>query len=94
LQGPLFGVIFIAAATVAAGLFYLIAKGAGGHRNVIMLVALGCTGGMIVLATLRMISLHSVDAMLYGPLKINWIMDMGLSVAVLGCALRYLTAVR
>lgn len=94
LQGPLVALIFIVAAALGAGLFYYIAKGVKGRRNIITVVAVGCTGGMIVLALLRLISLHSVDALLYGPLKINWIADLGLTLAVLGCAVRYRTVVR
>lgn len=94
LQGPLVGVIFTIAAAMGAGLFYYIAKRVRGRRNIATLAALGCTGGMIVLTVLRLISLHSVDALLYGPLKINWIADVGLTLAVLGCAVRYRTVVR
>jgi hypothetical protein len=93
-QGPLFGVIFILAAAIAARLFYYIVKGVKGRRNVATLVAAGCTGAMIILAALRLVSLHSVDALLYGPLKINWIMDIGLSLAVIACAVQYRMVVR
>lgn len=94
LQGPLFAVIFIVAAAMAAGLFYLIVKGVSGRRNVATLIAVGCTGGMVMLVALRLVSLHSVDALLYGPLKINWIADIGLSLAVIACAVRYRTVGR
>lgn len=93
-QGPLFGVVFTVAAVMAAGLSYYISKGVKGRRNVATLVAVGCTGGMIMLTALRLVSLHSVDALLYGPLKINWIADVGLTLSVLGCAVRYRTVVR
>lgn len=93
LQGPLVGVILVVAAAMGAGLFYYIANGLKGRRNIATLVAVGCTGGMIMLTALRLVSLHSVDALLYGPLKINWIADVGLTLAVLGCAVRYRTVV-
>lgn len=93
-QGPLFGAVFIVAAAMAAGLFYYVANGVRGRRNIATLVAVGCTGGMIMLVALRLVSLHSVDALLYGPMKINWIADVGLTLAVLGCAVRYRTVVR
>ncbi len=49
---------------------------------------------MLLLIGLRIISLHSVDALLYGgPIKLNWIMDIGASLLVAGCAARYATIV-
>lgn len=94
LQGPLFAVIFMFSAVIAAGLFYYVVRGRPGQRDTASLVAAGCTCGMIVLSALRTVSLHSVDALLYGPLKINWIADIGLSVAVIALAARYWTAAR
>lgn len=94
LQGPLFAAVFIIAAITAAGLFYFTARGVRGRRNIAVLTAVGCTGGMLFLAALRLVSLHSVDQLLYGPLKLNWLADLGLSLAVLAFALRYRMVVR
>lgn len=94
LQGPLFAIIFIIAAAMAASLVYFVASGVKGRRNGAALVAIGCTGGMFFLAALRLVSLHSVDALLYGPMKLNWIADLGLSLCVLASALRYRMVVR
>lgn len=94
IQGPLFAVIFIFSSAIAAGLFYYLVRGKPGRRDTLTLLAAGCTCGMIVLSALRTVSLHSVDALLYGPLKINWIADVGLSVAVLALAARYWTSAR
>ncbi len=45
---------------------------------------------MLLLVGLRTISLHSVDAMLYsGPIRLNWILDIGASLLVAGCAVRF-----
>ena len=41
---------------------------------------------MIGLVGLRLISLHAVDALLYGPLHLNWLIDMGASAVVAACA--------
>lgn len=53
---------------------------------------------MVALIGLRLISLHWVDAVLFspaiGPLRINWMLDIGLSVAVLLAALAYAEKVR
>lgn len=89
LQGPLFAIIFLVASAMAAAFFYYIVKGVKGRRGMATLIATGCTGGMVMLVALRLVSLHSVDALLYGQLKINWIADIGLSLAVIACAVRY-----
>lgn len=89
LQRPLFALLFIVAATVVAGLFYHLVRGQSGRRNTAAVVALGCTGGMLFLLLLRLVSLHSVDAVLYGPLKLNWVADIGLSLTVIASALSY-----
>lgn len=94
LQKPLFAIVFVIAASMAGGFVYSLAKGVRGRRNVAALVAIGCTGGLMFLAALRLVSLHSVDAWLYGPLKINWFADLGMTVAVLACAVRYCLIVR
>jgi hypothetical protein len=89
LQKPLFAVVFMLAAGGAAGLFYFVANGVQGRRSFAVILAMGCTGGMLFLLLLRLLSLHSVDQLLYGSFKINWLVDVGMSVAVLGLAVRY-----
>lgn len=49
------------------------------------------TYGMVGLIVLRMISLGPIDHFLNGPLKLNWILDMGFSLAVLLASTRYVT---
>lgn len=93
-QGPLFAVVFTIAATGVAGLFYFLVKGVRGRRNIVTLVATGCTAGMIFLLALRLLSLHSVDELLYGPIKLNWFADLGMTVAALVSAVRYFLIVR
>jgi hypothetical protein len=90
IQTPLVAALLLIALGLAAGLICLIAKGAGRQRDIAAIGGLGCTGAMILLAAIRMISLHSSDALLFGPLRINWFIDFGLSFAVLACALRFL----
>jgi hypothetical protein len=38
---------------------------------------------------LRVISLHAIDALLYGPIKLNWVIDLGTSLIVLSAAAYY-----
>ncbi len=54
----------------------------------IVIVALSAGIGMLVLIGLRLISLHSIDVLLY-DFKINWAGDLGLSLLVCGSALIY-----
>ncbi len=93
-QAPLTAVLLLVSAALPAGLLYGVAKGVNGRRNVAALGALVATGGMIFLYVLRLVSLHSVDALLYGPFKLNWLIDIGLSLAALACALRYRSVVQ
>ncbi len=94
LQKPLFAIVCVIAATMACGLAYFLARGVRGRRNIAAMIAIGCTGGLMFLAALRMVSLHSVDALLYGPMKLNWFADLGMTIAVLACAIRYCLIVR
>ncbi|MFO6446918.1 hypothetical protein ACLBKU_07190 [Erythrobacter sp. NE805] len=93
-QGPLSAILFLISAAGFASLFYYIRRGIEGRRNVAILAALGCTSGMLLLFGLRIVSLHSVDALLFGPLKLNWFLDIGLSATVAICAVRYRAVVR
>ena len=61
-----------------------------GRRNVAVMVAMASASVMLALVALRLISLHPVDALLYGPIKLNWIIDIGSSLTVLGAAVYYL----
>lgn len=79
------------AAIAASGLIiaYKMSRQLQGRRNIA--VALAGAGCAIMLATivLRSISLHAMDRLLYGPLKLNWVGDLGASALVLGAAIYY-----
>lgn len=62
---------------------------AKGRRNICVLVGLFGGMAMVFLMALRLISLHLIDALLYGPLKLNWIGDIGLSLLVAWAAVYY-----
>lgn len=57
-----------------------------GRRNVAVMVSSASAFVMVALVALRLISLHPVDAVLYGPLKLNWIIDIGSSIVVASAA--------
>ena len=89
LQAPIVAVLF--SITVALAVFWgsRLGRSVRGRRNAVTLVSLGCTGGLMFLVLLRIVSLHLIDELLYGPLKLNWIIDLGLSVGVLICGAFY-----
>ena len=83
------GLLAIISAAVALGLlrqWYL----ARGRRNVAVVVGLAGLAVMVMMVGLRIISLHQLDTLLYGPLKLNWIIDLSTSVTVLGAAVMYI----
>jgi len=65
-----------------------------GRRNRARIAAVLAACAMLFLVALRLISLHPIDVLLYGPLKLNWIGDLGASLVVLGSAIYYLRVVR
>ena len=85
-QRPLAAIVVAFAGIVAFLWAYRGFRNVRGRRNVAVMVAGASAFAMIALVALRLISLHPVDALLYGPLKLNWIIDMGSSLVVLGAA--------
>jgi hypothetical protein len=65
-----------------------------GRRNLALLVANGSMLVLVLLLALRIISLHQVDSLIYGPLKLNWLIDLGASAVVLLSAVIYVGLVR
>lgn len=92
-QEPIFAVVFAIASALLAGFVYFVANRVRGAGNVLTTIAGGCAGGMVFLLMLRILSLHAVEELLYGPLKLNWVSDIGMSLVAMGCAVRYLSAV-
>ena len=87
------GAIFIVA---SAGLFaaYRIIGRVTGRRNISVAIAAGCSGIMLCVIALRLISLHAMDRLLYGPLKLNWVGDIGTSAAIIVVAAYYVWVIR
>ena len=93
-QQPLVAAIIVLAAAGAGWWVNRFWRKARGRRNIAAMLALTCSAAMIFLVVLRLISLHAVDALLYGPVKLNWIVDIGSSLTVIGAALVYWRVVR
>lgn len=89
LQRPLVALVIVIAAPIAFLLLRRLVSQRHSRRELTISIAIMATLAMIGVLALRIISLHQVDALLYGPIKLNWITDIGASLAVLGAALRY-----
>jgi len=85
-------IAILAAATFFGA--YRFVRVARGRRNIAAIAA--AAGGLVMtgLLALRLISLSPVDALLFGPLKLNWILDIGSSVLILGAAVYYTRLIR
>lgn len=55
----------------------------------LVLIAECLAAGMVALIGVRIVSLHAIDALLYGSLKLNWFLDLGCAGAVAICAIVY-----
>ncbi|WP_143736923.1 hypothetical protein [Erythrobacter tepidarius] len=94
IQGPIIATIVLLAGAGTLALHYRTMRYVRGRRNVARMAALWGAMAMLCLIGLRIISLHSVDALLYGAAKLNWIIDIGASLTVLGAAIYYTWLVR
>ncbi|MGB7369956.1 hypothetical protein [Erythrobacter sp.] len=89
--------IAISAIAIAAGIFAFRQRRGPwlrGRRNRAVSAASVAGAALMALLGLRLISLHAIDALLYGPLKLNWFADIGASLLVAGAALYYTWRVR
>ncbi len=68
---------------------YRTVRSVRGRRNLAPRIALFCCAAMLLLITVRLVSLHDIDTLLYGPLKLNWVADIGLSGLVIALAFFY-----
>ncbi|TRD11670.1 hypothetical protein FGU71_07185 [Erythrobacter insulae] len=87
------GAIAVALAGVIAALcaWWFVRRGRylHGKRNVAVALANAAGAGLIMLVMMRLISLSQIDWFLFGPLKLNWIADLGFSFAVSGASISY-----
>lgn len=94
-QSAIVAAILFVGAMLAGWRYYRVARMIRGRRNIATTIARGCALAMILLLALRLISLHAIDAMLYaGPVRLNWIIDIGASLLVMGSAIAYWRIVR
>ncbi|MDZ4275523.1 MAG: hypothetical protein U0995_05760 [Erythrobacter sp.] len=93
LQSPLAVVILTIAGVGAMFAVQRWARNLRGRRNMARLAGVLAAAAMVCLMALRIASLHMIDALFYGPLKLNWVIDIGGSLVVLVAAIYYVQLV-
>lgn len=93
-QKPIVALILAIAGIGGLLLMYRLSRNIRGRRNIARVVAMAAAIVMLLLMTLRMVSLHAVDALLYGPAKFNWLVDIGASFTVVLAGLYYARLIR
>lgn len=93
-QGIIIATLIALFAAAGLSLAYWVSQRISGRRNIaVALAGAGCVA-MLTLILFRVISLHALDSLLFGPLKLNWFGDLGITFATLGSALFYAHHVR
>lgn len=92
-QGVVVSIVLVVVSATGFYWGYRLSRRSKGRRNQATLVALASGAAMVFLLVLRVISLHMIDSLLYGPLKLNWIIDIGASLLVLAAAIHYVRLV-
>ncbi len=88
-QGIAMSALLIAFFGLGIFAFARISRVIRGRRDRLVVMALCAGSVMVVLVSLRLVSLHMIDRALYGPLKLNWIADAGSSLLIIGAAVFY-----
>lgn len=94
LQEPVTAALIALFGVAAFAFVYHAARTTRSRRERAIIAALAGSSAMLVLIFLRLISLHFVDELLYGALKLNWVLDVGTSVLVGAAAAYYIRALR
>lgn len=89
LQRPLAVAVILSMSALYAWVLLRQLRAASGRRNLALLAANFAVATMIMLLGLRIVSLHQIDTLLYGPAKLNWVIDIGASLSVLAAAVLY-----
>ncbi|MEL6172876.1 MAG: hypothetical protein AAFR02_12830 [Pseudomonadota bacterium] len=92
-QRPLVSALIIIGGAIAFALVYVAATKVAGRRNLARAFGVGAGFAMAGLGLIRVASLSPVDRLLYGPLKLNWIIDIGSSLVAALAAIAYILLV-
>lgn len=94
LQNIVIALLLVMGAAIGSWLAYRAVRAARRRRDRAVVIAMGAGASLAALMILQLISLHWIDAVLYGPLKLNWFIDVGLALSVVAAALYYVRKVR
>ncbi|MEL6529122.1 MAG: hypothetical protein AAFQ27_04120 [Pseudomonadota bacterium] len=94
IQGPIVLVIIALATAIGSFWIYRKVRAAQGRRNYAVIAAQTAGLAMIGLIAFRTVSFSALDKLLFGTLKLNWIIDIGCSGLVAACAIYYVWVVR
>lgn len=89
IQRPVAAIALSVFGVIGFGAVYLIADSFGRRRDLMAGIAVAAGAALACLFALRIVSLHFIDGFLYGPLKLNWIGDLGASLTVCAAAVAY-----
>lgn len=93
-QGVLIAIALAVFAGASLYFTYWVSRMRAGRRTLAVYAALACSMVLLMLLALRLVSLHALDQLLYGSLKLNWIGDLGASGGTLLAAIYYSMRVR
>jgi MFS family permease len=93
LQRPIAAALVIVAGAAIMAWLYSGLRHVRGRRDAAVAAAMIAATAMIGLVALRLVSLSPVDGLLYGPLKLNWVIDIGAALGVIGAAGVYIRVV-
>lgn len=93
-QRPLAAAAIVAAAAAGFWWVHRLATRLSRRRDLALMCAHAACLAMALLIALRLVSLHAIDRVLYGPIKLNWIADTGITCLVMAAAVYYLRIVR
>ncbi|QUL37676.1 hypothetical protein [Erythrobacter sp. JK5] len=94
IQGPIAAAILIVAAAAALLGGAKVLQSASGRRSFALRLGQAASLALMCLIALRLVSFSALDSLLFGPLKLNWIADLGATLFVGFAALFYVYAVR
>lgn len=92
-QRPIAAAAFALTSLFGLWLFYFTVRKLRKRRDRAVVIANVAGLGMLLLVALRITSLHTIDVLLYGPLKLNWTGDLGLCLLVAAAAIYYVRLV-
>lgn len=89
IQAPLAAALLIGGGLAGLALAMGLRPAGSGRANRALAWATRSAVVMLGLVALRLVSLHATDALLYKPVHLNWLIDIGATLVVAGCAWIY-----